>query len=38
MYGGMEGVLDNTVIVHNLLRRYGIWNGSQEEVQKYLKK
>mmetsp|Transcript_20727 Transcript_20727/g.25368 ORF Transcript_20727/g.25368 Transcript_20727/m.25368 type:complete len:104 (-) Transcript_20727:94-405(-) len=34
----MEGVEDNTYIVHNLLRRYGIWKGSLEEVKKYLTK
>ena len=36
MYGGCEGLQDNSVIVHNLLRRYGIWNGSVSEVKKYL--
>ena len=38
MYGACESVEDeeNTQIVHNLLRRFKIWNGEPREAQKYL--
>ena len=40
MYGACELVLDERVnkkiVVHNLLRRYQIWDGSADEAEKYL--
>lgn len=38
MYGACEGVNDNKILVHNLLRRYGVWLGTQADAEKYLKK
>lgn len=33
MYGACEGFADNKVFVHNLLQRYGIWDGSVADAQ-----
>ena len=38
MYGGLESLEDGNHIVHNLLRRYNIWNGTEQDVEKYLSK
>ena len=38
MYGGLESLQDGAHIVHNLLRRYNIWNGTAPDVEKYLNK
>ena len=40
MYGACELVIDERVnkkiVVHNLLRRYQVWDGSADEAEKYL--
>lgn len=40
MYGACESLEENENrhIVHNLLRRYKIWNGEHQEAKKYLNK
>ena len=40
MYGACESLEDddNQHIVHNLLRRYKIWNGQADAAKKYLDK
>lgn len=38
MYGACEGIADNKILVHNLLRSYGIWDGSEAHASKYLEK
>ena len=40
MYGGLESLegAESQHLVHNLLRRYKIWNGTSQDAQKYLDK
>ena len=40
MYGACESIGEDEgqLMVHNLLRRYEVWNGTQEEARKYLDK
>lgn len=38
MYGACESVDEEKLIVHNLLRRFAIWDGSQADAEKYLTK
>ena len=38
MYGACEGVNDDNTIVHNLLRKHEVWDGSPEEASKHLQK
>ena len=38
MYGACESLGQEKLIVHNLLRRFAIWNGSETEAEKYLTK
>jgi len=38
MYGGLEGVADNSLLVHHLLRVNGVWTGTDDDAKKYLKK
>lgn len=37
MYGGCESLTDNSAIVHNLLRRYQIWDGTDTDAKSHLK-
>jgi hypothetical protein len=32
MYGACEGLNEDKTIVHNLLRRHAVWNGTQQEA------
>ena len=38
MYGACEGLNDNTVVAHNLLRGHNIWDGTIADAKKYLSK
>ena len=38
MYGSCEGLEDNQIFVHELLKNYQVWNGTVADARKYLKK
>ena len=38
MHGACEGLNDNTVVAHNLLRGHNIWDGTIADAKKYLSK
>ena len=38
MYGGLESLSENSILVHHMLRRNGVWVGTEQDAKKYLQK